>query len=174
MLYTEALGVGAWCVDTAAAHARDRIQFGRPIGQFQAVKHRCADMLATLELARAAVWDAARGGPADEHGFAVAAAAALAPEAAATLAKDCIQVLGGIGFTWEHDAHLYLRRAVASRALLPASVHWQDALTYLARDGVRRELPVDLPAEADGHRDDVRAWLDPEADGGPAGGGRRP
>ena len=160
VLSTEALGVGAWCVDTASAHARDRIQFGRPIGQFQAVKHRCADMLATLELARAAVWDAARGGPADEHGFAVAAAAALAPEAAATLAKDCIQVLGGIGFTWEHDAHLYLRRAVASRALLPASVHWQEVLTDLARDGVRRELPVDLPAEADGHRDEVRAWLD--------------
>ncbi|MGH9110998.1 MAG: acyl-CoA dehydrogenase family protein, partial [Acidimicrobiales bacterium] len=118
----EALGVADWCVRTAADYAAVRVQFGRPIGQFQAVKHRCADMLVALEAARAAVWDAARCADTGEPGWAIAggAAAALAPEAAFRCAKDCIQVLGGIGYTWEHDAHLFLKRATALRHLLPA------------------------------------------------------
>ena len=102
-----------------------RVQFGRPIGQFQAVKHRCADMLVALEAARAAVWDAARAfDDADEPGWAVAAGRGRArwrPRPAFRCAKDCIQVLGGIGYTWEHDAHLYLKRATALRSLLPGA-----------------------------------------------------
>ncbi|MEJ7584302.1 MAG: acyl-CoA dehydrogenase [Acidimicrobiales bacterium] len=119
----EAVGVAAWCVEEAARHARTRVQFGRPIGQFQAVKHRCADMVSALEAARAAVWDSARCfGDDREQGWALAAdtAVGLAPEAAFMCAKSCIQVLGGIGYTWEHDAHLYLKRATVVRHLLDA------------------------------------------------------
>ncbi|MGH3739398.1 MAG: acyl-CoA dehydrogenase family protein, partial [Micromonosporaceae bacterium] len=111
----EAAGVAAWCLRTATGYAKLRQQFGRPIGSFQAVKHLCAGMLCRLERASAAAWDAARavGGP--EHPLAAAVAASIALDAAVDDAKDCVQVLGGIGFTWEHDAHLYLRRALALR-----------------------------------------------------------
>ena len=156
LLAAEAVGVAAWCVDCAAEHARVREQFGRPIGQFQAVKHRCADMLCALEQARAAVWDAARDGDA----LAVSVAAALAPEAAYHCAKDCIQVLGGIGFTWEHDAHLYLKRVTADRALLGGPRPWRADVADRALRGERRQLGIALPAEAEPHRDEVRAFLD--------------
>ena len=159
LLSAEAVGLAAWCVDTAAVHAADRVQFGRPIGQFQGVKHRCADMLARLELARAAVWDAARGGTGDEERLAVGCAAAIAPGAAVDIAKDTIQVLGGIGFTYEHDAHLYLRRAVATRSMLPSVHRWRATVVGLVNDGVTRALPVELPASADAARGEVAAWL---------------
>jgi alkylation response protein AidB-like acyl-CoA dehydrogenase len=155
----EAVGVAAWCVDTAAEHARQRVQFGRPIGQFQAVKHRCADRLADLELARAAVWDAARGGARDEERLAMAAALCLAPDAAVTAAQDCIQTLGGMGFTWEHDAHLYLRRATATRSLLAPSADWREQLVDLTEEGVTRDLPVALPDPAEAHRAEVQTFL---------------
>jgi alkylation response protein AidB-like acyl-CoA dehydrogenase len=161
----ECAGGAAWCVDTAAAHARDRRQFGRPIGQFQAVKHRCADMLVRLEQARAVAWDAAAaldGGDPErpESQLAAAAAGAVALEAFAAVAKDCIQVLGGIGFTWEHDAHLYLRRAVALRQLLGGAAPWRAAAARAALEGVRRPLAVDLPPEAEARRAEVRAAVE--------------
>ncbi|MBV9449901.1 MAG: acyl-CoA dehydrogenase family protein [Streptosporangiaceae bacterium] len=109
----EAAGVAAWCVTTATEYAKTRKQFGRLIGEFQAVKHMCAMMHCRAERAAALAWDAARS--LDERPPAVA----VALDDAVENAKDCIQVLGGIGFTWEHDAHLYLRRAVALRALAP-------------------------------------------------------
>ena len=126
LLSAEAVGIAGWCVDVAAEHALVREQFGRPIGQFQGVKHRCADMLCALEQARAASWDAARGGSGDEQLLVRAGASALAPDAAYRCAKDCIQVLGGIGFTWEHDAHVYLKRAMASRLALGGPAPWRD------------------------------------------------
>jgi alkylation response protein AidB-like acyl-CoA dehydrogenase len=156
---SEAVGIAAWCVDVAAEHARNRIQFGRPIGQFQGVKHRCADMLASLELARAAVWDACRGGQRDEQRLAIAGVGALVPDAVVDVAKDCIQVLGGIGFTWEHDAHLYLRRAIATRALLPSTVERAVATRRLVAEGIVRSLPVELPPRAEELRPAVREWL---------------
>src|SRR5581483_5229415 len=112
VLGAEACGIADWAVSTAAEYAKVRYQFGRPIGQFQGVKHRCAWMLTRVEQAAAAVWDAARAARDVDNGrdLAVAAAAALAFDAALRCAKDCIQTLGGIGFTWEHDAHIYLRR----------------------------------------------------------------
>ncbi len=120
ILGAEAIGIADWAVHTAAEYAKIRHQFGRPIGQFQAVKHRCARMLVAAEQATAAVWDAARSvGSGEESGeFAAAAAAVLAADAAVSCAHECIQVLGGIGYTWEHDAHLYYRRAMTLRALL--------------------------------------------------------
>jgi alkylation response protein AidB-like acyl-CoA dehydrogenase len=156
----EALGVAAWCVDTAAEHARTRVQFGRPIGQFQAVKHRCTQMLVRSETARAAVWDAAReidGGELD--GLALAAARALAPEAGFACAKDCIQVLGGIGYTWEHDAHIFLKRASAVRHLLPAPPVGRAEMTAKAAGGERRSLAIELPEGAEDIRERVKAFV---------------
>jgi len=157
----ECAGGAAWCVEVAASYARERRQFGRPIGQFQAVKHRCADMLVRLEQARALAWDASAAldgadpdGP--EAALAVAAAGAVAFEAYAAVAKDCIQVLGGIGFTWEHDAHLYLRRALALRQLFGTSA-WRAAAARGALGGARRRLGLDLPAGAGPARDEIRA-----------------
>ena len=163
----EASGLADWCVATASDHARVRQQFGRPIGQFQGVKHRCARMLAEAEQARACAWDAARaastGSVADprEAELAAAVAGALAPDAALSTAKNCIQTLGGIGFTWEHDAHLYLRRAHTLRLVLGPRRTWSRRVGRLALEGVRRQLDVDLPPEAEQVRAQVRADLAP-------------
>ncbi len=136
----EAAGVAAWCVTTAADYAKTREQFGAPIGSFQAIKHLVAAMLCRSELASAIAADAATAvsqTPA-EFPLAAAAAAALALDAAVDNAKDAIQVLGGIGFTWDHDAHLYLRRALALRQLLGGSASWRARTAELAIEGGRR------------------------------------
>ena len=157
----EACGVADRCTHIAAEYAKVREQFGRPVGQFQGVKHRCARMLVRTEQARAAAWDAARSAheSTDESRLAAAIAAAIAPEAAFTNAKDCIQVLGGIGFTWEHDASLYLRRAHSLRLLLGSTSHWQQEVARLALAGTRRTLGVDLPEQSEQIRADIRAEL---------------
>jgi alkylation response protein AidB-like acyl-CoA dehydrogenase len=158
----EAIGIAQWCVDTAAEYARVRVQFGRPIGQFQGVKHRCAEMLARTELARAAVWDAARAADdlADAGApLAIAAAGALAFEAAFVNSKDCIQTLGGIGFTWEHDAHMYMRRAMTLHQVTGTPDAWRVRAAETALAGARRRLAVDLPPEAEASRDEVRAFV---------------
>jgi 3-oxochol-4-en-24-oyl-CoA dehydrogenase len=158
LLAAEAAGVAAWCLDTATAYARTREQFGRVIGQFQAVKHRCADMLVAVEQARAVAWDAARAA-ADpgQRPLVAAVAAAVAPEAAWRCAKDAVQVLGGIGFTWEHDAHVYLKRATAVRQLLAGPGPWRARTATLALGGDRRRLDLDLGDAAVGLRAEVRA-----------------
>jgi alkylation response protein AidB-like acyl-CoA dehydrogenase len=103
----EQLGSAARTCETAVQHARTREQFGQPIGTFQAVQHLCAGMLVRVELARAAVYAASvTADPAD-----IAAARLLADEAAVRGARDCLQVHGGMGFTWESDVHLHLKRA---------------------------------------------------------------
>ncbi|MCU1465288.1 MAG: acyl-CoA dehydrogenase domain protein [Actinomycetia bacterium] len=163
----EAVGVAQWCVETASEYAKVRVQFGRPIGQFQGVKHRCAEMLARVELARAATWDAAAaaddltdpGAP-----LAIAAAAALAFEAAFVNAKDCVQTLGGIGFTWEHDAHIYLRRAMTLHELTGTPDDWRVRAAQAAMHGARRRLAVDLAGNgagdaADAFRAELREFL---------------
>ncbi|WP_103416317.1 acyl-CoA dehydrogenase [Streptomyces sp. ZL-24] len=163
LLAADACGTAARCLCTAVEHARVREQFGRPIGAFQAVKHLCADMLVRLEQARALTWDAARA--ADEEtgdgarGLTAALAAATAPEAAYTCAKDTIQILGGTGFTWEHDAHLWLRRAVLARQLLGTADAHRLRAARLAAAGARRELTLELPPEAARHRAEARSHL---------------
>ncbi len=165
----ECAGGAGWCVDTAAEYASVRKQFGRPIGQFQGVKHRCADMLVAVEQARSAAWDAALAldgaaghdaTPAAEVALSAAAAGAIAPDAFATVAKDCIQVLGGIGFTWEHDAHLYLRRAIALRQLLGGPSPFRSKVAAAAVAGTRRQLTLALPEEAEAIRAEVAATAD--------------
>jgi alkylation response protein AidB-like acyl-CoA dehydrogenase len=162
LLAAEAIGVAQWCVETAAEYAKVRVQFGRPIGQFQGVKHRCADMLARTELARAAAWDAARAVRDTDNGggMAIAAAAALAFEAAFLNAKDCVQTLGGIGFTWEHDAHLYLRRAITLHQLAGTPDEWRVRASREVLQGARRRLAVDLGPEAEEYRTEIRSLLD--------------
>jgi alkylation response protein AidB-like acyl-CoA dehydrogenase len=157
----EAAGIAGWCLDTAAAYATTREQFGRPIGAFQGVKHKCADMLVRAEQAYAVVWDAARGldePPSAERDLAAAIAISLAIDAAVANAKDCIQVLGGIGYTWEHDAHIYLKRALALRALIGEPSEWRGIAADLALAGARRTLELDL-GDTSALREEVRGFL---------------
>ena len=146
----EGSGIARWCLDTAVDYAKVREQFGRTIGSFQAIKHLCAEMLEAVESATALAWDAAAAYDDNPSQFAVAtaAAAAVALDAAVETAQNAIQVLGGIGFTWEHDVHLYLRRATVNRQLLGGSDLWRLALADLALSGVRRSAHVELGDEA--------------------------
>src|SRR5229473_5413052 len=159
LLGAEACGVADWAVHAAAEYATIRHQFGRPIGQFQAVKHRCARMLTGAEQGAAAVWDAARMPPGPERVFAAAVAAVVAVDAAVDAANDCIQTLGGIGYTWEHDAHLYYRRALSLRALLGPSARWRERVAALAMEAAIKPVRVELPDGDAEFRADVRAEL---------------
>ncbi|MER7546926.1 acyl-CoA dehydrogenase [Spirillospora sp. NPDC127506] len=157
----EAAGLAGWLVTTAADYAKVREQFGRPIGQFQGVKHKAARALIALEQARAAAWDAARAldEGAEEAGFAAAVSAVIAVDAGVQTARDAIQILGGIGFTWEHDAHVYLRRALTLRALLGPSKDWAAKVAALALGGGRREVVLELDADAQPLRERIRAEI---------------
>jgi len=154
----EAVGIMSACTDYAVEYAQERVQFGRTIGTFQAIKHHCADMLVAAELATAAVYDAARAAhdDADEFALTAAMAATLAFEPAVHNAQMNIQVHGGIGFTWEHDAHFYLRRALVLNSLLGSPSDAED-VTALTEKGITREVTLDLPPEAEEIRTEVRA-----------------
>ncbi|BBY07725.1 acyl-CoA dehydrogenase [Mycobacterium noviomagense] len=158
LVAAEAVGGAADCVDAAVDYAKVRQQFGRTIATFQAVKHHCANMLVGAESGTAAVWDAARAAGEDEEQFRLmaAVAAALAFPAYARNAELNIQVHGGIGFTWEHDAHLHLRRALAVRALFGGDAPARDVFDRTAA-GVTRANSLDLPAEAEELRKQIRA-----------------
>src|SRR5215207_2206115 len=156
----EAAGGARACLDMALGYAKVREQFGRAIGSFQAIKHHLAEMLVRSEQAVAVAWDAARttpGGPEAQLTAAVAAVVAL--EAYEFAARMNIQIHGGIGFTWEHDAHLYLRRAGALAALCAPDAAADD-VRALSAAGVRRDAAVALPPEAEEFRRDVRAFLE--------------
>ncbi|GGV38205.1 putative acyl-CoA dehydrogenase FadE [Streptomyces longisporoflavus] len=159
----DACGVAGWALGTAVEYAKVREQFGRPIGQFQAVKHACADMLVRLEQARALAWDAARAAdePPEVRGLVAALAAGSALDAAYSCAKDAIQILGGIGFTWEHDAHLYLRRSLVARQLVGTGDAHRLRAVRFAEGGTRRELRTELPEEAETYREQAREAIAP-------------
>jgi alkylation response protein AidB-like acyl-CoA dehydrogenase len=154
----EASGIARWCLDTAVEYANVREQFGRRIGAFQAVKHLCAEMLETSESVTAAAWDAAVALDDDPEQamFAIEVAATTCFDGAVEVAKTCIQVLGGIGFTFEHDAHLYLRRAVALRALVGDPGEYAASLSRRAGAGVRRTGGIDFGGQDAEFRDDAR------------------
>ncbi|MEV7890807.1 acyl-CoA dehydrogenase family protein [Streptomyces sp. NPDC002817] len=118
-LAAEQIGGAQACLDAAVEYAKVRVQFGRPIGSFQAVKHKCADMLLKVEGARSAAYHAMSTAATRTGELAVAAAiaAAYCADAFTHAAKENIQIHGGIGCTWEHDAHLYLKRAKSSEQL---------------------------------------------------------
>jgi 3-oxochol-4-en-24-oyl-CoA dehydrogenase len=153
----EAVGGARACADMAAAYAKVREQFGRPIGAFQAVKHRCADMLVAAELATAAVWDAARTPPGgNEFELATAIAATQALPAFLANAQANIQLHGGIGYTWEHEGHMLLRRAGALAAAFGGDAGACDVRRFVAA-GAARRATLDLPPEAERIRAEVRA-----------------
>ncbi|MGQ0576097.1 MAG: acyl-CoA dehydrogenase family protein [Pseudonocardia sp.] len=155
----EAVGGAAALVERTRDHALAREQFGRSIATFQAVKHQLADMLVATELAVAAVWDATRAAPGPEADLAAAVAATQAVAAYVSCARRAIQLHGGIGFTWEHDAHIHLRRAEVLAAVLAAGGDAARDVLVTHRAGVRQGLRVDLPPEAEHHRTEVRAFL---------------
>jgi alkylation response protein AidB-like acyl-CoA dehydrogenase len=154
----EASGVARWCLDTAVDYAKVREQFGQRIGAFQAIKHLCAEMLETSESVTAAAWDAvvAFDDDPEQARFAVDVAATVCFDGAVEVAKACIQVLGGIGFTFEHDAHFYLRRAVALRALVGDPGAYAASLARRAHGGVRRTGHIDFDGQDAEFRDDAR------------------
>jgi alkylation response protein AidB-like acyl-CoA dehydrogenase len=166
----EGAGIARWAQETATAYAKVREQFGRPIGSFQSIKHLCADMLQRSELAAAAAWDAASAASSYLEGdnlederkqlaVAAASAGAVAVQDAVHNAQDCIQILGGIGFTWEHDAHLSLRRAMAMRALAGGTSRWNAVVSRLGREGLRRHRSIALGDEVEPLRERVRAVI---------------
>jgi alkylation response protein AidB-like acyl-CoA dehydrogenase len=167
LLSAEAIGVARWATDTASQYAKIREQFGRPIGQFQAIKHKCAEMIADTERATAAVWDAARAidearqndwdivGSGVE--FAAAVAATLAPAAAQRCAQDCIQVHGGIGFTWEHDTNVYYRRALMLAACFGRSSEYPQKVVDTATTSGMRAVNIDLDPDTEKLRAEIRA-----------------
>ncbi len=162
LIAAEAVGGASDCVDAAVDYAKVRQQFGRTIATFQAVKHHCANMLVGAESGIAAVWDASRAAEEsaedgeEQFRLAAAVAAALAFPAYARNAELNIQVHGGIGFTWEHDAHLHLRRALTVRALFGGDPPAQDVFDRTAA-GVTRANSLDLPPEAEELRKRIRA-----------------
>jgi alkylation response protein AidB-like acyl-CoA dehydrogenase len=165
LLSAEAIGVARWATDTASGYAKIREQFGRPIGQFQAIKHKCADMIAQTERATAAVWDAARA--LDEFResvteqphfeFAAAVAATLAPTAAQHCVQECIQVHGGIGFTWEHDTNVYYRRALVLAAAFGRRADYPQHIVDTATTTGMRPINIDLDPDTEKLRQEIRA-----------------
>ena len=152
VLAAEAAGLARWTLQTATEYAKVREQFGKPIGSFQAIKHMCAEMLLRSEQISVAASDAAAAvANQDERQLSVAAAVAActAIDTAKANAKDCIQVLGGIGITFEHDAHLYLRRAYGMAQFLGGRSRWLRRVAALTAGGVRRDLHIDLDSVAD-------------------------
>ena len=136
LLAVEQVGAAQHLLDLAVDYAKSRLQFGRPIGSFQAVKHRLADMLVEAEHARStayhAVWALTDGS--DDAALATAIAQATTSAALSRIAADTIQVLGGIGFTWEHQAHLYFKRATTDAALLGSAEDHRTRIAELVLD----------------------------------------
>jgi alkylation response protein AidB-like acyl-CoA dehydrogenase len=138
MLAAEQVGGAQRCLDMSVDYAKLRYQFGRPIGSFQAVKHKCADMLLEVESARSAAYYAAWAAADGVSGLPLVASLAKAccSEAYSRAAAENIQIHGGIGFTWEHDAHLYYRRAKSAEAMLGTPAEHRDlAAGYLIDAG---------------------------------------
>lgn len=136
LLAVEQVGVAAHLLNLAVEYAKARLQFGRPIGSFQAVKHRLADMLIAVEHARSTAYHAAWAltDGSDDPALAAGIAQATCSAAAAKIAADTIQVLGGIGFTWEHQTHLYFKRATTDAALLGTAEAHRDRVAAMVLD----------------------------------------
>jgi alkylation response protein AidB-like acyl-CoA dehydrogenase len=141
LLAVEQVGAAQHLLDLAVEYAKSRLQFGRQIGSFQAIKHKLADMLVDLEHARStayhAVWALSDGS--DDPALAVSIAQATASAALSHIAADTIQVHGGIGFTWEHQAHLYFKRAATDAALLGTAEQHRSRVADLVLDDASTE-----------------------------------
>ena len=129
-LCNEMVGGAAYVLEESVQYAKDRVQFGRPIGSFQAIKHKCADMLLETESAKSAAYYAAWAAAEDNDELPVVASLAKAycSDAYFHSAAENIQIHGGIGFTWEHDAHLYFKRAKSSEILFGDATYHRELL----------------------------------------------
>jgi alkylation response protein AidB-like acyl-CoA dehydrogenase len=136
-LCAEMVGGMQWMLDTAVEYAKTRQQFGRPIGSFQAVQHQCADMLLMTESARSAAYYAAWALTEGDHAasLAVSIAKAYCSDAYREVANRCVQVHGGIGFTWEHDLQLYYKRSKSSETLFGDAIFHRERIARLIVDG---------------------------------------
>jgi 3-oxochol-4-en-24-oyl-CoA dehydrogenase len=152
----EAVGTSWATLEMAVEYAKVREQFGRTIGTFQAVKHHAANMLVNAEETTAATWDAARADDLDSAWFAGAVAASHAVRTQIFNAQNNIQLHGGIGFTWEHDAHLYLRRARTLAALMEDGADPLLDVVEAQRSGQAHGASFTLPPEADEYRSKAR------------------
>jgi alkylation response protein AidB-like acyl-CoA dehydrogenase len=129
-LSNEMVGGAAFVLEESVQYAKDRVQFGRPIGSFQAIKHKCADMLLEVESAKSAAYYSAWAAAEDNDELPVVASLAKAycSDAYFHAAAENIQIHGGIGFTWEHNAHLYFKRAKSSEILLGDATYHRELL----------------------------------------------
>jgi 3-oxochol-4-en-24-oyl-CoA dehydrogenase len=152
----EAVGVSWATLQMAVDYAKVREQFGRTIGTFQAVKHHAANMLVNAEETTAATWDAARADDLDSAWFAAAVAASHAIRTQIFNSQNNIQLHGGIGFTWEHDAHLYLRRARTLAALMGEGADPLLDVVEAQRSGQAHGASFTLPPEAEEFREQAR------------------
>lgn len=146
-LCAEMVGGMQWMLDTAVEYAKTRQQFGRPIGSFQAVQHQCADMLLMAESARSAAyyaaWALTEGDPVAT--LAVSVAKAYCSDAYREVANRCVQIHGGIGFTWEHDLHLYYKRSKSSETLFGDAIFHRERIARLIVDGNEARTKEDGP-----------------------------
>ena len=152
----EAVGISWAALDMAVEYAKVREQFGRTIGTFQAVKHHAANMLVNAEQTTAATWDAARADDLDSAWFPAAVAAAHAIRTQIFNAQCNIQLHGGIGFTWEHDAHMYLRRARTLAAIMGEGADPLSDVVDGQRSGQAHGASFTLPEEAEEYRKAAR------------------
>jgi alkylation response protein AidB-like acyl-CoA dehydrogenase len=138
ILSAEDLGAAQRCLEMAVEYAQNRVAFGRPIGSFQAIKHMCVDMFTLVESLRSLVWFAAWSADGDPSQLPLATAAtrAHAADAFEQCAANLIQVHGGIGFTWEHDSHLFWRRAKVDRLLFGDSAGHREAVAEMALQSI--------------------------------------
>lgn len=164
MMAVEAAGIIAWCSDAATAFVKSRNQFGRPVGAFQAVQHRAAQLRITSELSTASAWDGIRGlaDAPEQRRHAVAGAAIMALGRVVHAAVECLALHGAIGFTWEHDVHLYWRRAITLAGLAGPVESWETRLGEVAADGPR-DFTLTLPDEESEFRKLVAEILDQAA-----------
>lgn len=149
LLAVEQVGAAQHLLDLSVEYAKSRLQFGRPIGSFQAVKHRLADLLVDVEHARStayhAIWALTDGS--DDPALSTSIAQAVCSAASTHVANDTIQVHGGIGFTWEHQAHLYYKRAATNAMLLGSAEHHRDRVAAMVLDSAAADR---VPRVADG------------------------
>ncbi|HXG65804.1 MAG TPA: acyl-CoA dehydrogenase family protein [Blastocatellia bacterium] len=146
----EMVGGMQWLLDAAVEYAKTRKQFGKPIGQFQAVQHHCANMLLMTESARSAVYYAAwvMGNEPEQAPLAVSMAKAYASDSIREVGNLCVQVHGGIGFTWEHDVHFYYKRAKSSELLFgDATYHRERIARLIVDEAVASEKSISSAAD---------------------------
>lgn len=163
MMAAEAAGIARWCVDNVVAYLKVREQFGRPIGSFQALQHKAAMLYITSELAAASAWDAVRGAdrsPVQQH-IAAAGAAVTAIGRLPELVVDALTMFGAIGYTWEHDLHLYWKRAISLAAAAGTATNWARALGDPDLPG--RDFTIELTEVEPDFRAQIAAALDAAA-----------